>query len=163
MKTQSNTNPHRPTTRAAWAAMATGATLLALACGPQSSEFSEMQLRAKRSEVPVQVKAIHAAEMAHFAEHGAYLPCGSTSSADTLLASQDPSAMRPWSEESCWQTLLEPVDRGEVRGVYWVTVSEDGQSFEVVGLSDIDGDGQPAVYQASDQQNAVQQTPINVY
>ncbi len=50
---------------------------------------------------------------------------------------------------------------GEVRGSYAVTLSE--KDFEIIGLSDVDGDGVYATYVATSSTRPFPKTPANIY
>ncbi len=125
--------------------------------------FIMMQLKAKRSEVPTTVDAIRQAELAWFAGNGEYLACGSEDSASTNLG----KLPQPLADATaaCFRRLgWEP--KGDLRGGYWVDVGErdDGTAgFEVWGVSDVDGDGEPAIYMATEADMAEMQSAEDLY
>ena len=111
--------------------------------------FVEMQNRAKRAEAPANVDGIRTALLAYKAAFdGPYESCSSSNEAHTLLWSKSPKEPRDWQGGGCWDRLGWAPD-GQVRGVYWVEASEDGEDFMVWGMTDIDGDTAPALYSAT--------------
>lgn len=126
--------------------------------------FVMMQLKAKRAEVPTHVDAIAAAERAWFAANGSYLACGTEEQAVALVGKEP----RAWAEDpaaECFAKLGWQPD-GPVRGGYWVIAGtdEEGQpAFVAFGASDVDGDGDVAVYRAFADQAAELTTEENVF
>ncbi len=121
--------------------------------------FIQMQLRAKRAELPANVAGIRVAELAYEATF------------DTFLAVRDPVPLDPlmlgdrtvdWPSGTAFDELGWAPD-GNVRGTYWVEVSADGQDFTVHGLCDLDGDGEPAEFTASKSSKATMETWDSVY
>jgi len=117
--------------------------------------FITMQLKAKRSEVPVNVDSIKAAELAYDAMFDGFLPAGQPPAPGELGKAQ-----RPWTSDAAWAALPWSPD-GPVRGAYWVEVS--GDDFVVHGVCDVDADGQTAEYTATASLNATQLSPRDVY
>jgi hypothetical protein len=121
--------------------------------------FVEMQLRAKRAEVPSNVDGIKTAQIAYDAAF------------DRFLAIPEPVPLDPvmigtmavdWPSGTPFDELgWEPF--GQVRGTYWVEVDADGTDFTVHGLCDVDGDGEPAHYIATRTTSATLQTGSWVY
>ena len=116
--------------------------------------FVEMQLRAKRSEVPGNVDGIKTAEIAYDASFDGY-----------IVLPQNP-ASAPGKAQVAWVSTAE-YDQlgwspdGEVRGTY--QASETTTDFLVTGTSDVDGDGVTANYTATKTINATQNTLNDVY
>jgi len=110
--------------------------------------FVEMQYRAKRAEIPSNVKAIKDVEMAYDAEYNVFLTATShpTSSPDKKPAQ--------WQGgNTSFQTLGWQPD-GDVRGRYAVTTTAPssgtpGGDFVVTGICDVDADGVVATYTAT--------------
>lgn len=137
--------------------------MAAIVCGVGSTaaiaipNFITMQLKAKRGEVPNYVEGIRAAEVAYHGVHGTYLPVGSR---DLALSDNPGKALRPWSGGPDWDQLGWAPD-GQVRGAYWVDATDE--EFVVTGFCDVDGDGIPAVYQASTSDPAWRSSDPTVY
>ena len=120
--------------------------------------FLQMQLRAKRAELPSNVDGIKVSEMAYLAAY------------DTLVAQSTfvPSAsvgkqQVVWNDATNFETLGWSPD-GRVRGAYKVDVVDaDGDDFTVIGISDIDGDGEQATYTAIRETNVEAVTSSTVY
>jgi type IV pilus assembly protein PilA len=102
--------------------------------------FVEMQYRAKRAEIPSNVKAIKDVEMAYDAEYNIFLPA---TSHPTSTPAKSPVEWDPTSSGE-FQTLGWQPD-GDVRGRYGVTTvipsgSNPGGNFSVTGFCDVDAD-----------------------
>ena len=118
--------------------------------------FVGMNMKAKRAEVPANVDGIKTAQLAYDAAF------------DTFVHIPEPwprpvgalgrSQVR-WDPGSDFDTLGWAPD-GQVRGTYWVVVH--GDDFEVHGMIDADGDGQPAHYMATRDTNTRLLTPDGV-
>ena len=117
--------------------------------------FITMQLKAKRSEVPVNVDAIKTAELMYDAMYDGFLPAGHPPGSSELGKSP-----RPWTSDPGWTALPWSPD-GEVRGAYWVEVS--GDDFIVHGVCDVDADGVRAEYTATASLNAARVTPADTF
>ncbi len=120
--------------------------------------FVQMQKRAKRAELPSNVDAIRTAVLAYHAEHGVY---PTVPAAPRPLSEMDGEAVE-WTGGPEWESIGWAPD-GEVRGVYWVEVSEDGASFTVYGAADLDGDGIECRYAGDQDKPAEALTPPTVY
>lgn len=121
--------------------------------------FIEMQYRAKRSEVPSNVKGIKTAEMGYDAAFDQFI----------AVTTAHPTAM-PGKKQVDWaggnaefQTLGWAPD-GQVRGQYSVTTTGTGSGdFIVQGESDVDGDSSASNFTATKSINATQNTAADVY
>ncbi|MDG1481214.1 MAG: prepilin-type N-terminal cleavage/methylation domain-containing protein [Myxococcota bacterium] len=120
--------------------------------------FLQMQLRAKRAELPSNVDGIKVSEMAYLAAY------------DTIIAQSSfvPSAsvgkqQVVWNDSTNFDTLgWSP--SGSVRGAYKVDVVDaSSDDFTVIGISDIDGDGEQATYTAVRETNVEAVTSSTVY
>jgi Zn-dependent protease with chaperone function len=121
--------------------------------------FIDMQYRAKRAEVPENVKAIALAEIAHHRDFSTYVEVPFPVPRDVEQLTQAPA---PWVSGSRFDMLGWEPD-GDVRGIYWVEVLPDSSDFIVHGLSDIDGDGEVAHFTANDSAVVETLTPAIVY
>ncbi|MBM4365704.1 MAG: RDD family protein [Deltaproteobacteria bacterium] len=119
--------------------------------------FVTMQLRAKRAEVPDNLDSIRAAEGTYFMEKGRYLAASSEAEATASGAGKEE---HDFPFDPGW-IALEWHPGGQVRGVYWVELTPEG--FAAYGACDVDGDGEYAVYVATESQNAQLTTPRDVY
>ena len=124
--------------------------------------FIEMQLKAKRAEIPSNVKALKEAQEIFNSENDRY-----------LYVSQHPR-MQPGKDAVSWESGNSGFNNlnwhpdGKVRGVYSVTTTATsrrtpGGDFKVIGISDIDGDGVYATYTATKSINVRMITPNSVY
>lgn len=126
--------------------------------------FVAMQYRAKRSEVPANIDGIRSAQLVRKVAGEAYVACGSEAGAKAIIEQHGPKEMHPFNAagEQCWSELgWSPM--GDVRGEYWIVVTKGGKDFKVHGISDVDGDGRFARYEATQQNEAVQITDRDVY
>ena len=104
-----------------------------------------MQYKAKRSEIPMNLKAIKTAEIAYEMEYDVFVP-----------ATQWPPG-EPGKQTTQWPAGNEGFDTlyfqpsGDVRGRYWVEV--DRTNFTAYGISDVDGDGVYATYVTTKSEN----------
>ena len=137
------------------AAMTAGLGMAMAAAGPK---FQEMQLKAKRAEVPGTLDEIYAAELARQAAGQGFVALEPAPQAADALSGEEVewTASQGWSELG-WQP------EGKVRGTYWVEVSSDGETFEVHGLIDADGDGRRAHYSRILGNEQVQHSAKDVY
>lgn len=138
------------------------AEAMAMAMGMASAiavpNFLEMQLRAKRAEVPGNVDGIRTAQLAYQAAFDQFQPVPAAPRPTATLGKEQVA----WSGDAAWDRLGWRPD-GEVRGTYWVEVAADGADFTVHGMIDADGDGNPAHYTATRDQGATQVTGPDVY
>ncbi len=104
--------------------------------------FTSMQYRAKRAELPPNVDAIKTAELAYEAAFDTYM-----SIASELPASGGTKALVNWITTTPFHDLgWEP--SGKVRGQYSVP-STDNTDFRVQGTCDVDGDVNTTTYTAT--------------
>lgn len=129
--------------------------LLSLWCCASNALIPDTR-RAHRGELPGNVDAIRAAELAWHATTGQYLALPLAPRAVSALGKQ----AVPWTPTPDWTALAWQPD-GPVRGAYWVVLTPTG--FEVHATCDVDGDGVRAEYMASESQNAHIVTPVSVY
>jgi hypothetical protein len=99
--------------------------------------FITMQQRAKRAELPTNLKGIYTAMLAakSSGQPIAELPI-SPRSVEELDKTQ-----AEWLPSAEWETIGWEPD-GRVRGVYWTKILPDGR-FEVHAMADLDEDGEP--------------------
>jgi len=119
--------------------------------------FMSMGWRAKRAEVPANVDGLRTAQRAYDAAFDAYVEIPTP--VPRPISELGPEAV-DWPWETGFDTLGWAPD-GQVRGTYWVTTTPDG--FEVHGMIDIDGDGVPAHYMATESEKTRMLTPNSVY
>lgn len=121
--------------------------------------FITMQLKAKRSEVPGNVQGLATAELAYDAAFDVYIPVSSREEAERELRNGG-KELRTWKGGGAWGTIGWQPD-GQVRGAYWVEVS-DGE-LSVHGICDVDGNGDFAEYAWTEEAGTRQVTPQYVY
>ncbi len=120
--------------------------------------FVAMQQKARRAELPGALAEIRIAEMAYEAAFDEFLALPPSPRPVEALSRE----AVPWPRPEAWERLGWRPDE-DLRGTYWVEVSEDG-GFVVHGMIDADGDGVPAHYTVSkDETEPVQLTPKDVY
>ncbi len=119
--------------------------------------FVEMQLRAKRSEVPGNVDGIKTAEIAYDASFDGYVNLA----AAPVAASAVSKVQNAWTNPADFAVVGWSPD-GEVRGSY-AAASTGANDFQVTGVCDVDGDGTPADYTATKTINATMNTANNIY
>jgi len=110
-----------------------------------SGNFNEMQMRAKRSEAAATTRAIRAAELAYYEAHGRYVQTGVPHPRPVIDLDGEQA---PWTADNAGFVELGWEPEHPLRGAYWVTTT--GGGFEVHGVIDCDGDGDPAHYVATD-------------
>jgi type IV pilus assembly protein PilA len=98
--------------------------------------FLRYQLRAKESELKVEIRALVQAEEAHFQRNGRYvavgpLPAGTPGSQKMPLSAQDLKLA----------TDIDWMVGASTYGQYAVSVARDGQAASVCAEADIDADG----------------------
>lgn len=110
--------------------------------------FVEMQYRAKRAEIPSNVKAIKDVEMAYDAEYNQFL---TATQHPTTTPGKSPV---DWAGGNTSFQRLGWAPDGAVRGVYSVSTvaassGTPGGDFTVTGVCDVDADGVTATYTAT--------------
>ena len=118
--------------------------------------FVQMQLRAKRAEVPANVDGIKTAQMAYDAAFDGYIN-ESTERPDATPG----KAQREWKSGTNFDTLGWAPD-GKVRGSYTVETTSS-TDFLVVGRCDVDGDDTNSSYTATAATNSEMTTAADVY
>lgn len=116
--------------------------------------------KAKRSEVPLLVEAIHATQMTHHAAfpNEGFVPC---EAAPRAMHAVDGDAV-PWKSNRGYDRIAWAPESTEVYGAYKVVVEGDG--FTVHGACDVDGDSERAKYaMAKDATEAVATTEAHKY
>jgi type II secretory pathway pseudopilin PulG len=125
--------------------------------------FVEMQYKAKRAEVPSNVKAIKEALLIYGAENDRFLAVRSHPS-----YSAPGKSAQDWGTSSSGFNMLNWQPDGRVRGVYSVTTtppssSSPGGDFMVIGRCDVDGDGVEATFTATKSINTRMTTRNHTY
>jgi type II secretory pathway pseudopilin PulG len=125
--------------------------------------FLAMQLRAKRSEAPMNLDAIRTAEKAYHAEWDVYLPVAPT---PAEVPGRDAVAFEGGGEADFWTLGWSP--GVPVRCRYSVVDVFNGEgyggdSFTAVAECDLDGDGVYCVYEATQDNRSTMITWNNVY
>ena len=107
--------------------------------------FVTMQYKSKRSEVPMNIKGIKTAEISYESNFDVFVNCTAYPGSPTKTVTQ-------WVPGSSggFSTMGWSPD-GDVRGSYAVSTSTT--DFTATGLSDVDGDGTSATYQATKSTN----------
>jgi type IV pilus assembly protein PilA len=118
--------------------------------------FVDMQYRAKRAEVPSNVKGIKTAQIAYDAAFDTYIQVSSYKPSSSVGKAQ-----RTWVSGTDFDTLGWMPD-GKVRGAYKVT-SSSRSDFLVTGICDVDGDGVRASFTATKSINTTMTTGNNIY
>jgi type IV pilus assembly protein PilA len=118
--------------------------------------FVEQQYRAKRAEVPSNVKGIKTAQIAYDAAFDTYIEVSSYKPSSSVGEAQ-----RSWVSGTDFDTLGWMPD-GKVRGAYKVT-SSSSTDFRVTGICDVDGDGIRASFTATKSINTVMVTGATTY
>jgi len=140
----------------------TAVVLVLLVLAIAIPNYVSMQNKSKRAEVPANVNGIKTAEMAYDAAFDQFIEVPVYHPSEYTMG----EALRPWTAGSRFDTLGWSPD-GQVRGSYKVNTitgsSAWGYDFEVIGISDVDGDGRRATYTASKSTNANQVTSLSTY
>ena len=117
--------------------------------------FINMGFKAKRAEVPLNLRTIKTAQMQYESQWKQFVPA-------------KPYPPTPTKTTQRWEggnsggfKVLDWQPGGEVRGSYWVEVH--GEDFTAYGVSDLDGDGVYATYIATKSENPHLITTPNVY
>lgn len=107
--------------------------------------WRESQLRAKRAEIPPNVAGIRVAEQGYYAAFDTYVAESQWYPSDLAYGAADkvPEAW-PAADAAGGFTTLGWEPYGAVRGAYSIP-DGDNDSFEVQGLSNVDGDGDAAL------------------
>ena len=121
--------------------------------------FLEMQVRAKRAEVPANISGLKTAEMAYAAAFDEFVDC-TVPTPRPVEALDD--ELYAWGQQRCFDELGWMPD-GDVRGTYWIDVNAEGTDFTVHGMADLDEDGVPCHYTATRSINATAVTDPDVY
>ena len=120
--------------------------------------FISMQYKAKRSEIPVNLKSIKTSQIQYESDFDVYVRVAPYPSTPTKTTQQ-------WvKNRSGGFVTLNWAPDGDVRGSYWVDIAPNGQNFTATGISDVDGDGVYATYIATKSESPnTPITPANVY
>jgi type IV pilus assembly protein PilA len=118
--------------------------------------FVDMQYRAKRAEVPGNVKGIKTAQIAYDAAFDTYIEVSSFKPGSTVGKTQ-----KAWTSGTDFDTLGWLPD-GKVRGAYKVS-SSSSTDFLVTGICDVDGDGTNASFTATKSINTTMTTGATTY
>jgi len=109
--------------------------------------YTNMRLRAKRSELPVNLDSIRSAEKAYEAEWDAFTSCAAAPATIPTKAPVDFGRFP--GDQSDWD-LLGWMPDGKIRGQYSVAAQHASNiaslDFSAVARSDLDGDGRAALY-----------------
>jgi prepilin-type N-terminal cleavage/methylation domain-containing protein len=124
--------------------------------------FVEMQYRAKRAELPVNVRGIKDYQRSYEAENNNYLP---VTAHPTGTPGKQP---QEWGAGNSGYQLLGWSPDGKVRGQYEVVTTVSSASapagdFVVTGVCDVDANGDQATYTATKSINAVMTTTNDTY
>lgn len=118
--------------------------------------YVSMQYRAKRAELPPNVESIRTMQLAFEAAYDQWVQEA------TLRPDASPGkTSRPWLVGSGFDSLGWQPD-GDVRGSYSITTVSRAD-FTVMGISDIDGDGDQATYSGTKTLTPVRVTANGVY
>ena len=136
--------------------------IIAILAAVAIPNFVEMQYRAKRAELPVNVSALQTAEIGYDAINDGYVAAVAH---PPVIPGKAPVE---WGGGNRGFTELGWVPDGDVRGQYEIiTVAgrkgTDGGSFTVFGRSDIDADGVEASYTPLRTLRPVPVTAADVY
>lgn len=108
--------------------------------------WTQSQSRAKRAEVPANVEGIRVAQLAYYAAFDTFVP-ETTWYPSELTGDEADKQLKNWpaADSAGGFTTLGWRPYGAVRAAYSMP-DGDADSFEVQGLSDVDGDGDQALY-----------------
>lgn len=126
--------------------------ILAAAAVPN---YIRLQYKTKRAELDLNVQAIKHLELTYESAHDEWVQ-----QAEYWPDEAPAKATRPWVTGSNFDLLGWKPD-GEVRGSYRVLTAE--ADFEVQGISDVDGDGVLARWNATKEKNFERLTPNDTY
>lgn len=169
MSNESSSSKSGKSSKLLFLLVALGLVPVALACtgilaAIAIPNFVAMQYRAKRSEVPANIEGIRSQQLVRKVDGEEYVACGSEAGAKAIIEQHGAKKMHPFNAagEQCWSELgWSP--GSDIRGEYWVVVTDGGNDFKVNGIIDVDGDGQFARYEATKQNEAVQITDRDVF
>jgi Tfp pilus assembly protein PilE len=117
-----------------------------------------MGKKSARQEVPLLVDSIREFEFAYQEPFGEFV---SAEPAPRAPHEVDENPV-PWKSNAGFDKLgWAPADVAEVYGSYRVAATSTG--FKVIGTCDVDGDGERAVYEATDKEPATAKTDASVY
>lgn len=119
--------------------------------------YTRMQYRAKRAELATNIDGIATAELAYDAMFDTYVQCGANPS---IVPGRKPV---PWGDDVAGFDTIGWRPDGDVRGQYTVNLTDGDLSFEVIGQSDIDGDGHYAELRATPELNPSMESPDDVF
>ena len=127
-----------------------GAFLVGLGLFIAIPNYVSMASRAKRAELPTTVEEIRTAQLAHHAASGRFVACGNELDARSALVGDAGKRAREFNpgDDPCWDELGWGPE-GQLRGAYWVEVSASGDDFKITGISDVDADGEYAIFAAT--------------
>lgn len=119
--------------------------------------FTAMQLKSKRAEVPGNVDAIKTGELAYDAAYDGFITTAAKPTPLTSPSGKQPAAWSVNTTGDGWFELGWSPD-GEVRGSYEVPTVDNNatagaEAFRANGACDVDGDGQTADYTATNSTN----------
>lgn len=116
-----------------------------------------IQRRAQRAELASHLSGIQTAEQAFHLANGRYL------AEPEFQPDATPSdTLRTWDRDTHFDRLGWSPD-GLVRGSYKVALTDPEQDFQVIGICDVDGDGELASYTATATTQAALVTRRDIY
>ena len=112
--------------------------------------WRESQLRAKKAEIPPNVDGIRVAELSYYAAFDTYVQ-ESAWYPSALSVGGDDRELEDWpaADNAGGFTTIGWAPYGAVRGSYSIPAGDDS-TFEVQGLSNVDGDSDCALYWATE-------------
>ena len=114
-------------------------------------EKSPTMLKAMRGELPINIKKIKTAQLQYESIHDSFVSC------DEYPSRSGGSSKRSWSPpETSGFEILKWQPESDVRGSYSVTTTTN--DFTIVGVIDVDGDGEYATYTATKSTNPISPT-----
>lgn len=117
--------------------------------------FIEMQLRAKRAEVPVNLDGIQTCQLGYDAAYDEFIGTDDIPGA----TQKEPVA---WPRPAAGFDTVGWSPTGKVRGTYQVTPVSD-QDIVIDGRADVDGDGVESLWSATARTNALMITLPDTY
>lgn len=143
--------------RIGWTEVIVGVALVAGIGGLTWPLLRTTTSKSKRAEVPLLVDTIRTAEITAEEAYGTYVPAAPAPRAPEAVG----KTPVPWSPSAGLEELSLRPPTDHIYGSYTVELTDDG--FIVRGVCDLDGDGVPAVYEATQDANAHRVTPEDVY